>query len=118
MRDTLRESLQSFREPDLSAWAFELDEGMRNATDPRLKNPQLVAEVIAWACSNAFWRGVISTPAPLFRNFDQLCVKMEADIARNQAASLSPAQRRVMQNQAACAEAKAILFGGGSHERK
>ena len=112
MRDTLRENLRTFMEPDIQEWARSFNTAILN--DARMKDTQFVTQVIRWACSEPFWRGVIHHPGRLRKNFEQLAVKMEAETTtpRNQ----SPAIRRLEQNKAACDKAKAMLFGEKSGE--
>ena len=112
MRDTLKISIPTLKEPDLQKWARDFDIALRN--DERMAEPHFVAQVIKWACSDSFWRANIQSPAKLREKFDQLTAKMETEAAKARAARpewQSPAQRRVEQNKAACEEAKALLFG-------
>ncbi|CAK7044217.1 MAG: hypothetical protein DELT_02960 [Desulfovibrio sp.] len=112
MRDTLRKNLRTFMEPDIQEWARAFNTAILN--DSRMKDTQFVAQVIRWACSEPFWRGVIHHPGRLRKNFEQLAMKMEAESTspRNQ----SPAERRVEQNKAACQQAKVLLFGDKSED--
>ena len=114
MRDTLKANLPTLREPNMQAWAKDFDVALRN--DSRMHEPHFVAQVITWACAHSFWRGNIQSPGKLREKFDQLTAKMEADSARATPPWQSPAERRVSQNQAAAAEAKALLFGGKGEE--
>ncbi|MDL2210309.1 hypothetical protein LJC23_02610 [Desulfovibrio sp. OttesenSCG-928-I05] len=110
MRDTLQRNLRTFMEPDIQEWARTFNTAILN--DARMKDTQFVAQVIRWACSEPFWRGVIHHPGRLRKNFEQLTLKMEAESTapRNQ----SSAERRVEQNKAACQKAKVLLFGDKS----
>jgi len=113
MRDILKANLPTLKEPDLQKWARDFDVALRN--DGRMSDPCFVTQVVKWACSDSFWRGNIQSPVKLREKFDQLTSKMEAEAAKarttTQQAWQSPAQRRVDQNVAACAEAKSMLFG-------
>ena len=114
MRDTLKANVPTLKEPDLQNWAQRFDVALRN--DERMAEPGFVAQVVLWACSDAFWRANIQSPDKLREKFDQLTAKMEAEAAKARAASQpgnwkSPAQRRVEANQKAGREAKRLLFG-------
>lgn len=114
MRNTLKANVPTLKEPDLQKWARCFDVAMRN--DDRMKNASFVAQVIAWACSDSFWRANIQSPGKLREKFDQLTAKMETEAAkkRNSPQSMpwkSPAQRRFEANQQAGREAKRLLFG-------
>lgn len=117
MRDTLKAHLPTFREPNLPKWAQSFAMALRN--DERMKDPSFVAEVIKWACSDAFWRANIHSPDKLREKFDQLTAKMEFEAEKARTAAKaetwkSPASRRVEANQKACREAEHILFGDTS----
>jgi hypothetical protein len=117
MRDTLKANLPTLKEPDLQKWARDFDVALRN--DERMSDPGFVTQVIKWACSDKFWRTNIHSPTKLREKFDQLAAKMEASAIPQQTTWQSPAQRRVEQNVAACAEAKAMLLsdkGGAGHD--
>ena len=114
MRDTLQQNLRSFMEPNLQDWAKIFNTSILN--DARMRDTEFVAQVIRWACSEPFWRGVIHNPGRLRKNFDQLVMKMEADIAAPR--NLSPAERRLEQNKAACEKAREKLFGGTEENRR
>lgn len=105
MRDTLRGTLKLFPEPDLKAWEREFLEARR--ADARLEDAEHVAGIIRWACADPFWRGVVTRPDRLFRNFDTIAMKMEAETGGGR----SPADRRVAMNVAAAREARGMLFG-------
>ncbi|GHV53980.1 hypothetical protein FACS1894206_05790 [Deltaproteobacteria bacterium] len=107
MRDTLRANLPTLKEPNIQSWARDFDLALRN--DPRMTEPQFVAQVIRWSCSDAFWRGIIHSPAKLREKLDQLAAKMEARASPH---LQSPATRRVNANLAASDEAKILLFSG------
>ena len=113
MRDTLKANVPTLREPNLQKWAHSFGVALRN--DERMKDPQFVAAVIRWACSDIFWRANIQSPDKLREKFDQLTAKMEAEAlkARTPQAGQwkSPAQRRLESNQEACREAERLLFG-------
>ena len=75
-----------------------------------------MAEVVKWACSDSFWRANIQSPEKLRKQFDQLTARMESEAEKARTASkagkwMSPAERRVEGNRAACEEAKRLLFG-------
>lgn len=80
--------------------------------------PGFVAQVVVWACSDAFWRANIQSPDKLREKFDQLTAKMEALAEKANAPGKwkSPAVRRVEANIEAGREAKAILFGSSPQE--
>ena len=114
MRDTLKANVPTLKEPSLQAWARSFDIALRN--DERMNEPHFVAEVIKWACADSFWRANIQSPEKLRKQFDQLTAKMESEAEKARAASkaekwMSPAERRVESNKAACEEAKRLLFG-------
>jgi len=114
MRNTLKANVPTLKEPDLQKWAQCFDVAMRN--DDRMKDASFVAQVIAWACSDSFWRANIQSPGKLREKFDQLTAKMETEAAkrRNSPQAIpwkSPAQRRFEANQQAGREAKRLLFG-------
>jgi hypothetical protein len=114
MRDTLKANVPTLKKPDLRKWARSFDVALRN--DERMEEPPFVAEVIKWACSDLFWRANIQSPDKLRKQFDQLTAKMESEAGKARTASkagkwVSPAQRRVEGNQAACDEAERLLFG-------
>ena len=115
MRDTLKANLPTFKEPNLEKWAKDFAIALRN--DESMKEASFVAQVIAWACSDSFWRGNIQSPAKLREKFDQLTAKME--IQDRSPGTMSPSQRRTNQNVESAARAKAMLLSqkqGGSHE--
>lgn len=107
MRDTLMANLQTFAEPDLSAWEDTLHKAL--SEDARMQDAHFVAHVITWACAEPFWKGVIHNPARLQKNFSKIVQKMEAE--QSDPRNRSPAERRVAQNMAAADEARAMLFG-------
>lgn len=110
MRDTLKANVPTLKEPNLQKWAHSFAVAIRN--DKRMAEPAFVAQVILWACSDAFWRANIQSPDKLREKFDQLTAKMEAQAEKGKAAEWkSPAARRVESNQAACDEAERLLFG-------
>lgn len=110
MRDTLKANVPTLKEPNLQKWAHSFAVALRN--DKRMTEPAFVAQVILWACSDAFWRANIQSPDKLREKFDQLTAKMEAQAEKGKAAEWkSPAARRVESNQAACDEAERLLFG-------
>ena len=109
MRDTLQANVPTLKEPDVQKWAYSFDVALRN--DERMANPNFVAEVIKWACADSFWRANIQSPDKLREKFDQLTAKMENEAGKNAPHNKSPAVRRMEQNRAAVAEAKAMLFG-------
>ncbi|MDR3358717.1 MAG: hypothetical protein LBN96_07720 [Desulfovibrio sp.] len=114
MRDTLKANVPTLKEPNLAKWAQSLAVALRN--DERMAEASFVAEVIKWACSDSFWRANIQSPDKLRQKFDQLTAKMETEAEKARTASkegtwVSPAQRRVEANRAACEEAKRLLFG-------
>ena len=114
MRDTLKANVPTLKEPDLQKWTRSFAVALRN--DERMAEASFVAEVIKWACSDSFWRANIQSPDKLRQKFDQLTAKMETEAEKARAASkagtwVSPAQRRVETNRAACEEAKRLLFG-------
>lgn len=107
MRDTLRANLQTFAEPDLSAWEDTLHKTL--CSDARMQDAHFVGHVITWACAEPFWKGVIHNPARLQKNFSKIVQKMEAE--QTDPRNRSPAERRVAQNMAAADEARVMLFG-------
>lgn len=114
MRDTLKANVPTLKEPNLQAWARSFDIALRN--DERMREPHFAAEIIKWACSDSFWRANIQSPEKLRKQFDQLTAKMETESEKARTASkagkwMSPAERRVQGNRAACEEAKQLLFG-------
>ena len=114
MRNTLKANVPTLKEPNLQAWARSFDVALRN--DERMSEAHFVAEVIKWACSDIFWRTNIQSPEKLRKQFDKLTAKMESEAEKARAASkaekwMSPAERRVESNKAACEEAKRLLFG-------
>ena len=109
MRDTLQANVPTLKKPDVQKWAHNFDVALRN--DERMANPNFVAEVIKWACADSFWRANIQSPDKLREKFDQLTAKMENEAGKNAPHNKSPAVRRMEQNRAAAAEAKAMLFG-------
>lgn len=110
MRDTLKANVPTLKEPNLQKWAHSFAVALR--TDKRMTEPAFVAQVILWACSDAFWRANIQSPDKLREKFDQLTAKMEAHSEKAKAAEWkSPAVRRVESNQAVCDEAERLLFG-------
>lgn len=76
MRDTLKANVPTLKEPDLQKWAHSFAVALRN--DKRMSEPGFVAQVVVWACSDAFWRANIQSPDKLREKFDQLTAKMEA----------------------------------------
>ncbi len=119
MRDTLKVNIPTLKEPNLQKWAHDFDVALRN--DERMKDPQFVAAVIRWACSDSFWRTNIQSPEKLREKFDQLTAKMEAEAEKARTGSQqgkwkSPAQRRFEANQEAGEEAKRLLFGDTPQE--
>lgn len=116
MRDTLKANVPTLKEPNLQKWAHSFAVALRN--DNRMAEPAFVAQVILWACSDAFWRANIQSPDKLREKFDQLTAKMEAaaEKARTVKAAewKSLAVRRVEANHAACEEAERLLFGTAS----
>lgn len=114
MRDTLKANLPTLREPDLQKWARSFAVALRN--DKRMSEPAFVSRVVAWACSDSFWRANIQSPDKLREKFDQLTARMENEAEKARAAAQGgnwkcEAQRRVEANQEACREAERLLFG-------
>lgn len=112
MRETLKANVPTLKEPNLQKWAHSFAVALRN--DKRMSEPAFVAQVVVWACSDAFWRANIQSPDKLREKFDQLTAKMEAQAEKAKAAPekwKSPAVRRVEANIEAGREAKEILFG-------
>ena len=109
MRDTLKANVPTLKEPNLHKWAHSFAVALRN--DERMSEAHFVAELIKWACSDSFWRTNIHSPEKLREKFDQLTAKMENEAGKNAPHNKSPAVRRMEQNRAAVAEAKAMLFG-------
>lgn len=117
MRNTLKANVPTLKEPDLQKWAHSFAVALRN--DKRMSEPGFVAQVIVWACSDAFWRANIQSPDKLREKFDQLTAKMEAQAEKAKVAPgkwKSPAARRVEANIEAGREAKEILFGSSAQE--
>lgn len=114
MRDTLKANVPTLKEPNLQKWAHSFAVALRN--DKRMSEPGFVAQVIVWACSDAFWRGNIQSPDKLREKFDQLTAKMEAQAEKANAPEKwkSPAARRVEANMAAGEEAERLLFGNSA----
>ena len=114
MRDTLKANVPTLKEPNLQTWARSFAVALRN--DERMREAHFVAEVVKWACSDSFWRANIQSPEKLRKQFDQLTARMESEAEKARTASkagkwMSPAERRVEGNRAACEEAKRLLFG-------
>ena len=112
MRDTLKANVPTLKEPNLQKWARSFAVALRN--DERMAEPGFVAQVVLWACSDAFWRANIQSPDKLREKFDQLTAKMEAQAEKAKTAPgkwKSPAVRRVEANQEAGREAERLLFG-------
>lgn len=83
MRDELRASLPTLKEPDLQKWANDFDIALRN--DGRMKDPRFVAQVIRWVAKDDFWRSNCQCPASLRKQFDKLTARMEAEAAKARA---------------------------------
>ncbi len=111
MRDTLKANVPTLKEPNLQKWAHSFAVALRN--DKRMSEPGFVAQVVVWACSDAFWRANIQSPDKLREKFDQLTAKMEAQAekANTPGKWKSPAVRRVEANMEAGEEAERLLFG-------
>lgn len=113
MRDTLKANVPTLKEPNLQKWAHSFAVALRN--DNRMAESAFVAQVILWACSDAFWRANIQSPDKLREKFDQLTAKMEAQAEKGKVAKWkSPAVRRVEANMAAGEEAERLLFGNSA----
>lgn len=67
----------SFKRPDLQKWAVDIDKLIKSEA-----SPQEIEKVIIWCQQDEFWQNNILSTSKLRKQYDQLCLKMEATDAK------------------------------------
>lgn len=97
--------------PDIQKWAKTFASALASG---RYGDYQALSRILTWACSDNFWRGVLTSPEKLFKNHTQIFSRMLNDRHTGK----SVAERRLDSNKAACEEAEKLLFGEVAHAKE
>ncbi|MGX7004145.1 helix-turn-helix domain-containing protein [Caballeronia sp. KNU42] len=118
MLERLRRLNAGFREPDLRAWAADIEE-MRHADG---RTHEQIAVLFRWANEDAFWHKVVLSPAKLRHKWDDLVIRRNAAkrAVPSQTAAPPPADDRQcahVEHGRRCTHIATTIIGAGSSRR-
>lgn len=120
MLERVRKRLHDFATPDMDEWARCVE--MMQSSDGRALPD--IARLFAWADRDKFWSRVITSPARLQKNWDELRRRRNAALETTAAKAVkpasSPADDRVcahVENGCRCTHAASTIIGAGSARR-
>lgn len=84
LRDTIKQNLPTFKEPNLNSWAVEVNKMRR--LDGR--TPEQIKFIIAWCQKDPFWQGNILSAGKLRKQFDTLVAQVKRGTLKQQSKAL------------------------------
>jgi len=120
MFERIRTRLHDFPKPDMSQWARDVDDMQR--VDGRSRED--IARLFGWAHRDRFWAKVITSPARLRKNWEELRRRrndaLTSKAANATSQTVSAADDRVcahVENGCRCTHAATTIIGAGSTRR-